>query len=63
MGCNCLERRKDIDVVRRNAKTFAKMNRQNMQIYQREIGIGLIYDFEPVNDTRKDIVEIVQWED
>lgn len=63
MGCACQNRKKrDLTYVRELALKQSILNEKDMQIYQIYLEpIGIIYDYEPINEFRVDIVEIVKY--
>ena len=64
MSCNCdkkinVEKKmwRNLNYVRRLAKYFTKMEKKDAQIYN----IGKFYNFEPINEERKDIIEYIRY--
>lgn len=62
MGCGC-RKKQDFDTMKRLAVAFSKMSQQSVQIYvSGKQGLNNIYNFEPLNPDRNNIIEIIQWE-
>lgn len=60
MGCNC-NKRKDLVYARRLAKIFSDSTRQDVQIFTYLSGNQRLYNFEPINNKRENIIEIIKW--
>lgn len=67
----CKERRwsykKDINLVTTLATKFCKISKQPVQVYYKEIytrsGVEIMYDFEPINNDRCNIVKVINYVD
>ena len=62
MGCNC-RKRKSLDHMRKLAKTFSKATKQDVQVFEYKSGNQKLYNFEPVNNNRQNIIEIIKWQE
>ena len=65
MTCGCkkkqLERRRDINHIRNLAKKLASMTKKRVQIYTELVDNQILYNFEPINNTRENIIEYIEW--
>lgn len=63
MACACIQRRKkSLTYVRSMAVRMSQIREEDMQIYSTIFHpYGQIYEFEPLNPDRKDIVEYVKY--
>lgn len=60
MGCKCKERRKRLDITRKNAKLYAEVSNFDVQIYKYLENGETMYNFEPIDKNRKNIIEIIK---
>ena len=64
MACGCRKKRVDFNRVKRLATVFAKANGIDVQIFKEEVtdldNIKFLYNFEPVNPNRDNIIEIIK---
>lgn len=60
MGCNC-RKIKSLDYMRKLAKTFSKVTKQDVQVFEYKSGNQKLYNFEPTNNHRENIIEIIRW--
>jgi len=60
MGCRCKERRRRLDIAIENAKRLAKLNNENVQIYSYLENKEIMYNFEPINKERENIIEYIK---
>lgn len=64
MACGCKRKRKSLDYVRGLATNFAKITKQEVQIYEETFndleGTQILYNFEPVDNTRENIIEYIK---
>ena len=63
MTCACRQKKKkDLNYVRGQAERLSNINKEDVQIYHILLQpIGWIYDFEPINEDREKIVEIIKY--
>jgi len=60
MGCNCKNKRKNYQYIKRLAVKFARVNKEVVQIYKETDNNQIFYNFEPLDDTRENIKEIIR---
>lgn len=71
MACGCPRKRKNLDYVRELAINFAKVNNEEVQIYEEKVydleneqilynNEQILYNFEPLNETRENIIEYIK---
>lgn len=60
MGCNC-RKRKSLEYIRNLAKIYSTNTKQDIQIFEYKSGSQTLYNFEPVNNNRQNIIEIIKW--
>ena len=60
MGCKCRERRKSLSIVRKNAKLYAEISNEEIQIYSYLENKEIMYNFEPINKERENIIEYIK---
>lgn len=58
MGCNCRKNR-SLEYIRNLAKVFADVTKQEIQIYSYLINNKTLYNFEPINKQRTNIIEYI----
>lgn len=64
MACNCQEKRKSFNYIEMLAKRFSMIEEKDMQIYSKLNDKNeFIYDFEPINDNRENIVKTIIYSD
>ena len=65
MGCNCQEnKRKSIEYIINMAYKYAQGMYEDVQIYKEKLPTGeAIYNFEPINPDRKNIVLYIDYRD
>lgn len=47
--------------MRKLAKTFSKVTKQDVQVFEYKSGNQKLYNFEPTNNHRENIIEIIRW--
>jgi len=57
--CNC--KNNTLNSIRRIARIQSKLDKQDIQIYVRTVGNKQMYNFEPINPNRENIIEIIKW--
>lgn len=62
MGCNC-RKRKSLVYIRNLAKTYSINTKQDIQIFEYNVGNQKLYNFEPTNNHRENIIEIIKWQE
>lgn len=60
MGCNCNNKRKNLNYIRNLATKLAKHTNRNIQIYKELVGKDIFYNFEFTNNKKRDIIEIIK---
>lgn len=60
MGCNC-RKRKSLEYITNLAIMYANNTKQDLQIFEYNIGNQKLYNFEPINNYRKNIIKIIKW--
>ena len=60
MACKCKERRKRLDIIRKNAKLYAEISNEDVQIYSYLENKEIMYNFEPINKERENIIEYIK---
>lgn len=65
MGCKCDEnKRKNIQYVINLAKRFSQGMYEDVQIYEEKLPTGeVVFNFEPINPSRKNIVLYIDYRD
>ena len=49
--------------MKKLAKTFSMVTKQDIQIFEYNVGNQKLYNFEPVNNNRQNIIEIIKWQE
>jgi hypothetical protein len=64
MACNCQERKKSFAYIEMLAIKFSMAEQKDIQIYSRlNYENKFIYDFEPIDDSRENIIKIIIYSD
>ena len=60
MTCNC-RKRKNLVYITELAKIYSINTKQDIQVFEYKSGSQKLYNFEPVNNNRENIIEIIKW--
>ena len=67
MVCNIcqLKKKRDLEYIRELANKFVSLQEESVQIYSEYNSIikDTIYDFEPINSSRGNIIQIIKYND
>ena len=60
MGCGGFNRKKDRKYVIRMARRFTSVSGEVQHVFFKDTVEGVVYDFEPVNERRGNVVYVVR---